>query len=229
MDLTWYDYDSLESGWPYDWSPATKHDHPDDQIDFHIDLGAGRVPKGRISIDRNANADVLMDLNTLHIIECPGPRTIQHPHYPEGMFCDWRVTKALPFPENSIKSIISHHCLEHIGDGFIRLMDECYRVLEPGGKFRIIVPLFPSFNAVCDPDHSRYFCVNSFDSFCHEAGPEIPHWHESFADPYTKARFKLTAKDYTAAPTLAELGEPVNVTLDDLFDVAREMRITLQK
>ena len=23
-------------------------------------------------------------------------------------------------------------------------MDECYRVLEPGGKFRIIVPLFPS-------------------------------------------------------------------------------------
>lgn len=211
----WWEYDQLESGYPYEWHPAGKGTHPDDNMDFHIDLGAGRLPKGRLKIDRHGDADILMDLDTLQVYEMNGQETI--------------IT-GMPFPDNSIKSIISHHCLEHIGNGFLRLMDECYRILEPGGKFRIIVPLFPSISAISDQDHKRYFCIDTFEAFCAVEGQ--PFWSDSFAEPYTKARFKLTHKNYTQSKTIEELEnnpDKNGITIDDLFMEPREIRVTLQK
>lgn len=215
----WWEYENLkpapEGG--FDWSPATRGNHPHDQIDFHVDLGCGTVPKARLGIDRYGDVDIKMNLDTGITYEAKGPLAegYEFPYY-----------QGLPFPDNSIKSIISHHCLEHIGYGFIRLMDESFRVLESGGVFRIIVPLFPSFTAIEDPDHCRYFCRNSFESFVHEAGPETPFWTESFSVPYTKARFRLLAKDYTRAKTFNN-GTPIDI--DALFEEPREIRVTLGK
>jgi SAM-dependent methyltransferase len=216
----WWEYANLEpmpeEG--YDWSPATKGNHSDDQIDFHIDLGAGTVPKGRLAIDRYGDVDIKMNLDTGIVYDSREPFSdadFKPPFY-----------KGLPFPDESIESIISHHCLEHIGYGFIDLMDECYRILKSRGIFRIIVPLFPSFTAIEDPDHCRYFCKNSFESFVHDAPPEVPFWTESFSVPYTKSRFKLRAKDYTRAKTFNN-GDAVDI--DKLFEEPREIRVTLQK
>jgi len=228
MNNNWWKYENLESGWPYDWSPAEKGDHPDDQIDFHVDLGGGRLPKGRLNIDMGDSSDVKMNLDTMILMGSKGPLTT--------------YGRELPFPDNSIESMISHHCLEHIGYGFVRLMDECYRVLKPGAKFRIAVPLYPSMAAVTDPDHKRFFTRESFRSFIHEAGPETPFWTESFSDPYTKCRFKCPAFETTRLPTIAEVLEEkcyenesssLNtlgwLTFEDLIPVAPEIRLTLQK
>lgn len=208
----WWRYENLESGAPYDWSPATKGDHEDDQIDFHLDLGCGTLKKGRLGIDRfnSPTVDIKTNLNKLN----------------------W-----LPFPDNSIESIISHHVLEHIGDGFIHLMDECYRVLKPGGIFRIIVPCFPSFSAVDDPDHVRYFTPRTFDSFIHDASEDEPFWTESFSVPYTSARFKSRALDYTPPesfpPRFYNQSDGTEIvddfSIDDLFKEPREIRVSLQK
>jgi hypothetical protein len=77
-------------------------------------------------------------------------------------------------------------------------MDECWRVLKPGGYFRIIVPLFPSWSAVVDPDHARFFVADqdhsTFDYFC---GTTDAHWMEDFAVPYTAARFERVDQDIT--------------------------------
>ena len=223
----WWEYENLESGHPYDWSPAQRNDHPDDNIDFHLDLGAGNLPKARLSIDRHGDSDVLIDLNTLNLYKFGKDYS--------ASWWDKRERGTLPFPDDSIHSIISHHCLEHIGDGFIRLMDECYRVLRPGAKFRIIVPMFPSFTAVDDPEHQRYFCENTFESFCHEAGPETPFWYESCAPAYTKCRFHMAHKEYTPPRTFRQIAADHNsdnigtLTIDDLFKQGREIRVTLQK
>lgn len=166
-----WDYDAWPSGEPYDWGQAARGSKRWDQYDFHVDLGCGRLKKGRIGVDRydNPGVDYVMDLNARDL--------------------------SLPFKDGQIHSIISHHCMEHIGEGFIHLMEECWRVLEPGGLLRIIVPLFPSRSAVEDPDHCRYFMTNSFAAFCGKPGQ--PHWHESFATPYTTARFTQVDQDYT--------------------------------
>lgn len=175
-----------------------KSSHPDDNVDFHVDLGCGRLPKARIGVDRYPadGVDVVLNLEDA----------------------------ALPFEDSSVESIITHHALEHIGDGFIPLMDECYRVLENGGLMRIIVPLFPSWSAVSDPDHRRYFMADgdtcTFDSFCGTPGPDDDAqscWLASFSVPYTKARFERTHLDYTAQT--ATPWTPAD---------AREMRVSLR-
>jgi SAM-dependent methyltransferase len=229
----WWSYENLEPApeGGYDWHPAGRNDHPDDQIDYHIDLGAGRLPKGRLRIDRHGDAEVLMDLNTLQVFKfgdrerppmITSTSNATGVHYKEEDLV-W-VERKLPFPDDSIESMISHHCLEHIGPGYLRLMDECFRVLKPGGKFRIIVPLFPSMAAVSDPDHVRYFGKDTFESFC--AVPNTQFWSDSFAEPYTKARFQLTAKDYTP-PRKFPAGEVLDI--DMLFEEPREIRVTLTK
>lgn len=189
-------YERWPSGEPYDWNGAAR-EHEHDQLDFHVDLGCGKLKRARIGVDHRAGegVDLMVDLNG-----------------------GW-----LPFADSSIESIVSHHCLEHIGDGFIALMDECYRVLKPDAIFRIIVPLFPSWSAVSDPDHRRYFMADdgrcTFDAFCGTPG-ETPQncWLASFSVPYTTARFERLHLDYTAP------AEPEDRwTWKD----ARELRVTL--
>jgi SAM-dependent methyltransferase len=207
----WWHFDNLSPITPQ-WYPAGQGDNPYDLMEYHIDLGGGKLPKGRLTVDRHGDADVLMDLNTLEVFKFG--ETEMTSEY--KMWFD----RKLPFPDNSIESMISHHCLEHIGDGFLRLMDECYRVLKVGGVFRIIVPLFPSLAAVSDPDHVRYFCENTFESFCGDRDESVPFWSDVFAEPYTKCRFELVDKITTPVREDRDLWHPEN---------AREIRVALRK
>lgn len=66
----------------------------------------------------------------------------------------------LPFEDNSVESVIAHHILEHIGDNFIPLMQEIYRVCSHGAIIDIKVP--HHFHEVYygDPTHKRPITVN---------------------------------------------------------------------
>lgn len=200
-----WDYDLWPGRQHIGWGPgAHRGDNAYDNIDFHVDLGCGNRPKGRIGVDRFAapGVAIVADLDNhfggvaYSIADRPGEdapalaERIEHRalHY------------GLPFSTSSIKSIISHHFFEHVGEGFLPLVDEIYRVLEPGGILRAITPLFPSTAAVEDPDHCRYFMAHdgaggTWDAFC--GSPGTPHWTESFSVPYTKARFEKVDQDLT--------------------------------
>lgn len=211
-----WDYDLWPSRAGVDWGPgAARGDSPWDTIDFHVDLGCGNRPKGRIGVDRYAapGVAIVADLDnqwgglTYSLALCPGEdapalsvldRGVEH--YAEDT--------GLPFSTSSIKSIVSHHFFEHVGEGFIPLVDEIYRVLEPGGILRAITPLFPCTAAVEDPDHCRYFMAHdeggggTWDAFC---GTLDHHWTESFSVPYTKARFEKV--DQILTPRIADVSE----------------------
>ena len=57
--------------------------------------------------------------------------------------CDiyWDLRKGLPFPDQSISKIYSSHFFEHLSfkEGQ-KFLDDCLRVLFPGGTFSICVP-----------------------------------------------------------------------------------------
>lgn len=226
----WWEYDELPSRAPYDWSPAARGDSEWDTIDFHLDLGCGTLPKARLGIDRHYAPGVMLgiDLETLQPTRCDhdappefeavAKRTYEQYRKNVDGDSSWRLPR-LPFPDNSIESIVSHHCLEHIRDGFIPLMDEIHRILKPGGVFRAITPLFPSRAAVEDPDHKRYFMIETWGAFCGGANGE--HFHESFSVPYTSCRFEMVDLDYTAP-----LEDPQEWWGPD--DV-REIRVALRK
>lgn len=237
----WWQYDQLESGEPYDWSGAARGEKPWDNEDFHLDLGCGRIKKGRIGIDHalSPGVDLLIDLEELGPPANPPPSAALERTYEtyeaeaarrerERGLQPGTVTPFgfLPFPDNSIESVISHHALEHIGPGFMKLMDEVHRVLKPGGLFRIIVPAFPSHAAVADPTHVRYFCEGTWVTWT--GSPGGPKYTDGFAEPYTNATFILEEQDVTAIPRLEGTVLP---DMDWLWgpEGAREFRVAYRK
>lgn len=89
----------------------------------------------------------------------------------------------LPFKDGSLEGIKCHHVLEHIPrdyfvfhwaaadsyiearKGLVDVMNECWRVLEPGGQLWIEVPLFPTEEAIADPTHGSFLVSATFDYF----------------------------------------------------------------
>jgi predicted SAM-dependent methyltransferase len=63
----------------------------------------------------------------------------------------WNLARGVPFEDGSVSAIFHEHLLEHIPlRAGVGLMDECFRVLEPGAILRIAVPdagkLIESYN-----------------------------------------------------------------------------------
>jgi SAM-dependent methyltransferase len=68
-----------------------------------------------------------------------------------------------PFEDNTVDEIFSSHFIEHIPMEFINgkdklfaFIDECYRILKPGGKVTLIFPNCTSTRAFQDPTHRRF-------------------------------------------------------------------------
>lgn len=230
LSMDW-SYESWPSGEPYDWGSggAARGISTYAARDFHVDLGCGTVKKGRIGVDRYAapGVNVIMDLNTGSVFgtaDEPGadaiPQVAKDARGVDMAEVSWR--KGLPFEDGSIESIVSHHCFEHIGDGFLALIDDIYRVLKPGGLLYAITPLFPSTSAVADPDHRRYFMEDTWTAFHGHLGSEdnpTGSWLDSFSVPYTRARFKELDKDMSPPTAPAD-----QWTTRD----AREIRVALE-
>lgn len=130
-----------------------------------LDIGCGRKKiSGAIGIDFSSmsDADVVLDLNT----------------------------GVLPFDDDSVDFIFSSHTLEHLTtEGFMHVMTEAYRVLKPGGQFKLVVPYFSTQANLANPFHNNNVCFNehTFRFFSSEAEttalaaieyatPSCPHW-----------------------------------------------------
>ncbi len=67
-----------------------------------------------------------------------------------------------PFKDNEFEEIICTSIIEHL-ENVPRVMDELYRILQPSGVIKIVVPHFTSVNAYTDPTHKHLFTYFSFD------------------------------------------------------------------
>lgn len=71
----------------------------------------------------------------------------------------------LPFEDNSVEEIKAYHILEHIGNGYLRLLQELYRVCKPDAILDIKVP-HPNHEVYLnDPTHKRPITVEGFRLF----------------------------------------------------------------
>jgi len=68
---------------------------------------------------------------------------------------------SIPVKTSSIGLVRANDFLEHVGDS-IRLMNEIYRVLAPGGWLFALVPSTDGRGAFQDPTHKAFFNENSF-------------------------------------------------------------------
>jgi predicted SAM-dependent methyltransferase len=65
---------------------------------------------------------------------------------PQGEQVYLDVTKRYPLPDGSFQYVFSEHVIEHVPwEGGLAMLKECYRVLAPGGKVRIVTPNLTKF------------------------------------------------------------------------------------
>jgi SAM-dependent methyltransferase len=99
--------------------------------------------------------------------------------YPENLGVDRRATPSvgvradlavtLPFATGVVDRIYVVHLLEHLLD-FLPLVDECHRVLRPGGILHVLAPWWKHVNAVADPTHLRLIDVQTIKGLCARPG-----------------------------------------------------------
>jgi hypothetical protein len=75
-----------------------------------------------------------------------------------------RIQDGIPLRDATVESARCSHLMEHIPSGADRIaaFNEVWRVLEPGGTFEVIVPLFPCYGAIADPTHVSLWVEQSF-------------------------------------------------------------------
>jgi ubiquinone/menaquinone biosynthesis C-methylase UbiE len=105
-----------------------------------LDVGCGNTKiEGSIGIDRfkSSSVDFVHDLD----------------YYP------W------PFADESFDGIVFSHSISHL-NCIIKAMEECFRLLKPGGYVEIVGPHFASDNHNTDPTHRLHLGYRSMDYFC---------------------------------------------------------------
>lgn len=82
---------------------------------------------------------------------------------------DADINQPLPYKDGEVEMILCEHCLEHTnGPNALRFLDECHRILKPGGKLFLSVPVLDRL----DKEHSRDIVLNH--------GHQVPYTCDSF-------------------------------------------------
>lgn len=88
-----------------------------------------------------------------------------------GVNLVWDLNQTpIPLEDGSAEAIYSSHVLEHIRE-LIPLMNDCHRLLIPGGEFRAIFPQVMDAHGIWhaeafqDPTHIRFFVPDSWKYF----------------------------------------------------------------
>jgi SAM-dependent methyltransferase len=105
---------------------------------YELNLGAAKtyIP-GFINIDIHERADISLDLGV----------------------------DRLPFPDGSVRTVVSHHTLEHVGD-YLFALGEIHRVLEHDGELLLSLPYATlTEHHLVNPYHRHNFTERSFDFF----------------------------------------------------------------
>jgi SAM-dependent methyltransferase len=134
-------------------------------ITRHLDLGCGRAPRNPFGRDE------------VHVIDLALPEGVD-----AARFAATNLSLApIPHPDAYFDSVSAYDFLEHVPRvlpsvdsqatvlPFVRLMNEIWRVLVPGGRFYAITPAVPSLEAFSDPTHVNYITVHTHDFFCGDA------------------------------------------------------------
>ena len=84
------------------------------------------------------------------------------------LVCD--ITKGLPYEDDSVDEVRAFDFLEHIPIGeTIKVIEEIWRVLKPGGKFESFTPSTDGRGAFQDPTHVSFWNMNSWLYYSHPA------------------------------------------------------------
>jgi SAM-dependent methyltransferase len=114
-----------------------------------------------------------------------------------------------PWPDDCAEEIRLFDVLEHLPE-VVPALDECWRLLRPGGVLHLRVPHYQHENTWLDPTHRRGFHLESFDYF----DPDT-RWG-SKCGFYTERKWRLLRRELTVDGNVAASLRPrKDVRLDE--------------
>lgn len=70
-----------------------------------------------------------------------------------------------PWKDNSFDLVVAKAVLEHLRMTLFQSMDECWRILRPGGRLYLKIPYWQHDNSFADPSHYWQFSLGTLDFF----------------------------------------------------------------
>lgn len=132
--------------------------------DRHLDLGCGTIPRNPYGRSALFGVDI---------------RQLESTATAQFEFAAANLSfEPIPFPASQFASVSAFDFIEHIPrvlNGaepnttvfpFIRLMNEVWRVLAPGGLFYALTPCYPGREAFSDPTHVNVITERTHAYFC---------------------------------------------------------------
>ena len=107
----------------------------------------------------------------------PGERVINHdrsPHRPEVTCVHDLNILPWPWPDASCDLIVARAVFEHLDMDLVRSLDECWRLLRPGGQLDLKLPYWRSEGSYDDPTHRWRYTLRSLEIF----DPDTPRGKE---------------------------------------------------
>ncbi len=103
------------------------------------------------------------------IRQAPGPGWVAVNHdvrQRPGVDETWDLNR-LPWPwaRNSVHVLIAHSVLEHLTLTLVESINECWRIVRPGGKLDLKLPLWNRGRSYLDPTHRWLVAVGVLDNF----------------------------------------------------------------
>jgi SAM-dependent methyltransferase len=94
-----------------------------------------------------------------------------------------------PFDDDSVDQVDAIDVVEHLDD-VVRFMNECWRILRPGGTLEIHAVSWQSENLWRDPTHKRGFHYDTFRYF-----DPSTEWGERYGRLYTDCLWTVVYVD----------------------------------
>lgn len=70
-----------------------------------------------------------------------------------------------PWADESFDHIVARAVLEHLDRDLVQSLDECWRILRPGGLLSVKLPYWKADAAYEDPTHRWFYTLKSLDQF----------------------------------------------------------------
>ena len=90
-----------------------------------------------------------------------------------------------PWEDESFDLIVAHAVFEHLSHDLVTILDECWRILRPGGKLRMKLPHWNSDIAHRDPTHRWFYALGSLDQFDPDTRRGKEYWF------YTERKWRI--------------------------------------
>ena len=149
-------------------------------------------------------------------------------------YCFNLETDTFPFEDNSVETVVAHHVLEHLGEGYFNCLKELYRVCKHGATIDIRVPHHRHDFYYDDPTHRRPITVGGLRLFSkkHNKLCKEQQVASSRLGDYFEVDFEILEWDYIPSKDYKDqfVGQPreeVEVYLKQHNNIIEELWVKL--